>query len=161
MPVPQAEPQPAVGINGSCSSGATGGLRIEERSGSLNSPYLISCTREKPSVMTVMFDVTTSSPKRPNFFWYCFLTVAWNCLFGNVVLPEEGRDAEERAEERVALHAQLQFRLVRRLSRDVEPGQDVNVDVVILDELPVLRRDALPGGLWRCRWIPRRCSRRS
>src|SRR5208283_5251271 len=78
MPVPQAGPQPAVGIIGSAPIGATGGLRIEERSGSLNAPYLISCTREKPSFMTVMFDVTTSSPKRPNFFWYCFLTVSRN-----------------------------------------------------------------------------------
>src|SRR6516162_8582345 len=59
------------GNHGSCSCGATGGLRIEERSGSLNSPYLISCTRENPSFITVMFEVTTSSPNRPNFFWYC------------------------------------------------------------------------------------------
>ena len=29
---------------------------------------LISVTREKPSCRTVMFDATTASPKRPNFF---------------------------------------------------------------------------------------------
>ena len=61
-------PQPAVGIMGDPTAGRTGGLRMLERSGSSISPYLISCTREKPCSMTSMFEVTTASPKRPNFF---------------------------------------------------------------------------------------------
>ena len=28
--------------------------------------------------MTVMFEVTTASPKRPNFFWYCLRTLSRN-----------------------------------------------------------------------------------
>ena len=58
--------QPALQVK----PGRTGGLRMDDRSASPNSPYLISCTRVKPSVMTVMFEFTTASPNRPNFFTY-------------------------------------------------------------------------------------------
>src|ERR1022692_982233 len=78
-PLPQDVPQPAVGMSGPALRGATGGLRIEDQSGSLNSPILISCTRENPSVITVMFEVTTASPKRLNFLTYCLRTVSENC----------------------------------------------------------------------------------
>lgn len=73
--------------------GASIGLRIEERSGSSLRPIFISVTREKPSVITVMFDVTTASPKRPNFFTYCLWTTLVNC---SSEIPKVLRNGETR-----------------------------------------------------------------
>jgi hypothetical protein len=43
--------------------------------------------------MTVMFEVTTASPKRPNFFTYCLCTTLWNC---SSVMPKVLRNGETR-----------------------------------------------------------------
>src|SRR5580658_5723912 len=96
-----------------------------------------------------MLEVTTSSPKRPNFFWYCFLTV-----FRNSVLLEKRGDPEKSAQEGVALHAQLQVAAGGRLPGNVETGQNVHTNVVVADIIPVLQRNAAPGGLGRIAGFP-------
>ena len=53
--------------------------RRVERSAASTSPTWISVTRSNPWVMTSMFDLTTASPRRPNFFLYCLWTTSWNC----------------------------------------------------------------------------------
>ena len=73
-------------------------------------------------------------------------------LLVDFVILEERGHLEKRAEERVALHAKLQILPVGGLTCDIKAGQDENPDVVLLDELPVLGRDALPcllGGVAR------------
>ena len=52
----------------------------------------------------------------PEFLLVLFLDRGMEGFVGDIVLPEERRDAEERAQERIALHAQLQLGLVRSLS---------------------------------------------
>ena len=73
--------QPEVGIISipPASFGASSGLRMVDVSASSISPILISCTRSKPPIITFMFDSTTASPKRPNFFSYCLCTMSWYC----------------------------------------------------------------------------------
>ncbi len=75
-------------------------------------------------------------------------------LFGNVVVLEEGRDAEKRAQKRIALHPELEVGAVGGFARDFEAGQDVNPQVVFLHEFPMVRRDALPGGFRRVARFP-------
>ena len=58
------------------SQAASAGSRIEERSDASTSPGGTSWTSSKPLVITVMFDSTTSSPNRPNFFSYWFFTIS-------------------------------------------------------------------------------------
>ena len=70
-------------------------------------------------------------------------------LLADLVILEEGGHLEKRAEKRVALHAQLQILAAGGVAGDIETGQDKNPDVVVLDELPVLGRDALPRFLRR------------
>ena len=67
------------GASGAAASGRIGSPRNVERSAALTSPIRISRTRLKPCVMTSMFDWTTESPSRPNFFRYCARTTASNC----------------------------------------------------------------------------------
>lgn len=38
-----------------------------------------------------MFEATTASPKRPNFFWYCFRTCSWKC---SRVIPKSRRNGD-------------------------------------------------------------------
>src|SRR5436190_22204826 len=66
-------------------------------------------------------------------------------LLGYAVMLQERADAEKGAEKRIALHAKLQFGLVGRFTRDVEPGKDENADIVFLHEPAVMRGNALPG----------------
>jgi hypothetical protein len=67
--------------------------------------------------MTSMFDSTTASPKRPNFLRYCCLDLLVEVLAVDAGVPQERRHGEERAQEGVALHAQLQ------LGRSVAAGR--------------------------------------
>ena len=67
--------------------------------------------------------------------------------FANIVILQEGRHFEERAEERVALHPQLQVRALGCFARNIKAWQDEHANVVVLDKLPVLGRDALPSDL--------------
>ena len=69
----------------------------------------------KPCVMTSMLEFTTASPSLPNFFTYCLWTTSRNCSWRDAEFLQQRRDREERAEERVALHAQLQVAAVGRL----------------------------------------------
>mgnify|MGYP001212171497 CR=1 FL=1 len=62
-----------------------------DRSAASSSPIGISTTREKPCVMTSMFEVTTESPNRPNFFTYCLWTTSWNC---SCVMPNSLRSGD-------------------------------------------------------------------
>ena len=57
---------------------------------------------------------------------------------------QEWRHREERAEERVALHAQLKVATVGRLSRDVEARQREDADVLVDDLLARPRAAAAP-----------------
>ncbi len=68
---------------------------------------------------------------------------------GDVEVLQQGRDLEERTEEGVALHAQLEFRPGGRLLRDVEAGQREDADLFLDDRAPVFRRDSLPRLLGR------------
>jgi hypothetical protein len=72
-----------------------------------------------------------------------------NCSSEIPKVFRNGRDAEERAKEGIALHAELQLGLGGGFAGDVEARQDEDADVVFLNELAVLRRDALPGHLGR------------
>ena len=58
--------------------------------------------------MTFMLDSTAASLKRPNFFSYWLCTIS-ECSFANVMINGKD-DTLKNAEERVALHAQLQVR---------------------------------------------------
>ena len=80
-------------------------------------------------------------------------------LVGDAVDLQERRNAEKCAEERIALHAQLQIAAVGRFARDVEPGQDVNADIVLANELAVLRRECAARPSPAFRSIPRPGSR--
>ena len=75
-------------------------------------------------------------------------------LLADFVILEEGGHLEECAEERVALHAQLQILSAGGVAGDIETGQDKNPDVVVPDELPVLGRDAFPCLLGRVARFP-------
>ena len=75
-------------------------------------------------------------------------------LLADVMILEEGGHLEECAEERVALHAQLQILSAGGVAGDIETGQDKNPDVVVPDELPVLGRDAFPCLLGRVARFP-------
>ena len=74
--VAQPSPPPFVGV---AASGRIGNPRSVDRSAASISPIGISRTRLKPWVMTSMFDCTTASPRRPNFFLYCLWTTSSNC----------------------------------------------------------------------------------
>ena len=67
-------------------------------------------------------------------------------ILSDVVVLQERRDAEEGAEKAVTLHAQLQLGFVGRFARDIEAGQDVNTDIIVLNEFSMRCRDAHPGG---------------
>ena len=94
--------------------------------------------------MTSMLDFTTASPSRPNFFTYCLCTTSWNCSWVMPEFLEQRRHGEERAEERVALHAQLQVAAVGRLPRDLEPRQREDADLLLDDLLARPQRQPLP-----------------
>ena len=94
--------------------------------------------------MTSMLDFTTPSPSRPNFFTYCLWTTSWNCSWRDAEFLEQRRHGEERAEERVALHAQLQVGAIGRLARDLEAGQREDADLLLDDLLARPQRQPLP-----------------
>ncbi len=96
-----------------------------------SSPTRISRTRSNPCVMTSMFEVTTASPSRPNFLTYCLWTTSRNCSWVMPEFLEQRRDREERAQERVALHAQLQVAAFGGLPRNLEAGQREHADVLV------------------------------
>src|SRR5262249_22485232 len=50
----------------------------------------------------------------------------------DVVMLEEGRNAEEGAKEGVALHAELEIAAISCLTGNIEPGQNVNSDIIFL-----------------------------
>ena len=54
----------------SSKSGRSASPRNVDRSGASSSPKRISRTRSEPWVMTSIFEFTTASPSRPNFFTY-------------------------------------------------------------------------------------------
>ena len=94
-----------------------------------------------------MFDWTTASPSLPNFFTYCLCTTSRNC---SCVMPnslQQRADREECAEERVALHAQLQIATVRRLAGNCKPGQREDANVLFDNLLARPRRQVLPCAL--------------
>ncbi len=71
-------------------------------------------------------------------------------LLHEVVVPDpellqEAGHLEERPEEGVALHAQLQVGPVGRATGDGKAGQDVDPNPAVQDRLSVLRRDPRPG----------------
>ena len=68
-------------------------------------------------------------------------------FLADVVILQEGRHFEKRAEEGVTLHPQLKVRALCGFARNIKAWQDENADVVVLDKLPVLGRDALPSDL--------------
>ena len=69
------------------------------------------------------------------------------CLIRNSIVLQERRHAEERSEERVALHAQLKIAAIRGFPGNFEAWQNVDSNVVILDELSMMCRYSLPGRL--------------
>src|SRR5439155_8694142 len=75
-------------------------------------------------------------------------------LFGNAVVLEERGDAEEGAQKRIALHAELEVGAVSRFARDLEARQDVDAQVIFFDEFSMPRGDALPGGFGRVARFP-------
>ena len=68
-------------------------------------------------------------------------------LLRNLVVLEEAGHLEKAAEERVALHPQLQVRPAGGLARHVKARENVHLDVVLLHKLPMLGGNALPRGL--------------
>ena len=70
-------------------------------------------------------------------------------FLGNIVVLQKTRHLEKAAEERVTLHAQMKVRAVGGALGDVKPRQNKHANVVLLHELPMLGRDALPRLLGR------------
>jgi len=75
-------------------------------------------------------------------------------LLADPVGLQERAHAEERAEEGIPLHAELQLGLVGRRARDFETRQNKDAHVVLGDPLPVARRDPLPCDLGRFARLP-------
>ena len=97
--------------------------------------------------MTSMLESTTASPSLPNFFTYCFLHDVAELLLGDAELLQHGATREERAEESVALHAQLQVGAVGGLAGDFETGQRVDANVLLDDLLARPEGQVLPCAL--------------
>ena len=68
-------------------------------------------------------------------------------LLRDAELLEERRHGEERPEERVALHTELQVAAVGRFPRDLEPRQGENADLLLDDVLARPDRQPFPGVL--------------
>ena len=68
-------------------------------------------------------------------------------LLGNAKLLEHGAHREERAQKRIALHAQLQVGAVRRLARNVKAGQREHANILVDNLLARPQRQVLPRAL--------------
>ena len=65
----------------------------------------------------------------------------------DVVIVQERRHFEKRTKEGVTLHPQLKVCALGCFARNIKAWQDEHSDIVVLDKLPVLGRDALPSDL--------------
>ena len=79
-------------------------------------------------------------------------------FFCDLVIFQERRDAEERAQEGVTLHTGLQVRSRGGLLGDLESVKDINLYVHIMHLLTIFPRYSLPGLVWLFIGFPYECT---
>ena len=104
----------------------------------------ISRTRSKPCVMTSMLDVTTRVAQPAELLHVLLVHDLVELFLGDAEFLEQRRHGEERAEERVALHAQLQVAAIGGLPGNLEPRQREDADLLLDDLLAGPQREPLP-----------------
>ena len=91
-----------------------------------------------------MLDVTTRLAQAAELLHVLLVHDLVELLLGDPEFLEQRRDREEGAEERVALHAQLQVGAVGGFPRNLEPGQHEHADLLLDDLLAGPQRQPLP-----------------